>query len=70
MLEPSKKYLKEKDMENQTLAQQPNLDQEQHNNWLNQQSPSDLKLLARNLSDLARSKLEKKNPSFTEEEDE
>ena len=56
--------------EDQTLSQQANLDQERHNDWLNQQSPPELRKLAKNLSDLARSKLEKKKPSFTEEEDE
>ena len=53
-----------------SLSQQPNLDQERHNNWLNQQAPPELRKLAKNLSDLARSKLEKKKPSFTEEKDE
>ena len=57
-------------MENQTLAQQPNLDQERHNNWLSQQSPRELKQLALNLSDLAHSKLKKKKPSLKEEENE
>ena len=70
MPEPLRKFLQEKDMEDQTLSQQPNLDQERHNDWLNQQSPPELRKLAKNLSDLARSKLEKKKPSFTEEEDE
>ena len=57
-------------MEKETLAQQPNLDQERHNNWLKQQSSRDLKRLARNLSDLAHSKLKKKNPYSNEEENE
>ena len=35
-----------------------------------QQSPPELRKLAHNLSDLARSKLEKKNPTFTVEENE
>ena len=39
------------------LAQQQNLDQEQHNDWLMRQSPKELKQLAHNLTELARLKL-------------
>ena len=55
-------------MDKQTLAQQPNLDQERHNNWLKQQSPRDLRQVAQSLSDLAHSKLKKEKPSLSEEE--
>ena len=57
-------------MQKETLAQQPNLDQERHNNWLKQQSPRELKQLAQNLSDLAHSKLKKKKPYSSVEENE
>ena len=57
-------------MENQNSSQQPNLDQEQHNNWLRQQSPRELKQLAHNLSDLAHSKLRKNKRSLSAEENE
>ena len=40
------------------LAQQQNLDQEQHNDWLMRQSPEKLKQLAHNLTRLARLKLD------------
>ena len=39
------------------LAQQQNLDQEQHNDWLMRQSPKELKQLAHNLTESARLKL-------------
>ena len=55
-------------MDNQTLAQQPNLDQERHNSWLKQQSPRDLRQVAQSLSDLAHSKLKKEKPFLSEEE--